>query len=195
MRLMERSGCWGNVMGFESITTDSLREANKSTNLSRHLSYGHEVAVLREHGMQTWAAFTLGYDHDTAESIAATVDFALQSRFTFAAYNILMPYPGTPLYRGLAEQGRLLYDGRWWLHPEYRFNQAAFVPRLMSAEQLTAACHAARTRYNSALSLLHRFSDWKTNLRSLSRAISFWRYTLLFRKEVYKKHGMRFGLK
>jgi hypothetical protein len=65
----------------------------------------------------------------------------------------------------------------------------------MSAEQLTAACHAARTRYNSALSLLHRFSDWKTNLRSLSRAISFWRYTLLFRKEVYKKHGMRFGLK
>ena len=25
--------------------------------------------------------------------------------------------------------------------------------------------------------------------------MAFWRYSLLFRKEVYKKHGMRFGLR
>ena len=145
--------------------------------------------------MQTWAAFTLGYDHDTVASIEATVDFALESKFTFAAYNILMPYPGTTLYRSLAAQNRLLYEGKWWLHPEYRFNWAAFRPTNMSADEFTEACHAARTRFNSLPALVQRFSDLKTNLRSLSRAISFWRYTLLFRKEVYKKHGMRFGLK
>jgi hypothetical protein len=95
----------------------------------------------------------------------------------------------------LAEQNRLLYGGKWWLHPEYRFNQAAFVPALMRPEELTDACHAARTRYNRIPSLIRRFSDVKTNLRSVSRALSFWKYTMLFRKEVYKKHGMRFGLK
>ncbi len=195
MTLMEKSGCWGNVMGFESINAASLREAKKSPNIPGFSNYEQEVRILREHGMQTWAAFTLGYDHDTPDSICATVDFALRSKFTFAAYNILMPYPGTPLYRTLAEQTRLLFDGKWWLHPEYRFNQSAFIPELMSADELTNACHSARTRYNSVASMVQRFSDWKTNLRSVTRAVSFWRYSLLFRKEVYKKHGMRFGLR
>ena len=95
---MQRSGCWGNVVGFESITADSLRDARKSPNIAGFARFASEIDVLRSHGMQTWAAFTLGYDHDTVASIEATVDFALESKFTFAAYNILMPYPGTALY-------------------------------------------------------------------------------------------------
>ena len=195
MRLMHDSGCIGHVMGFESITPESLRHARKTSNLRGFDRYAQEIRILREHGMQTWAAFTLGHDGDTRDSIRATLDFALEHRFTFAAFNILMPYPGTPLYRSLQEQGRLLYDGQWWLHPEYRFNQAAFVPRHLSPDELTEACHDARTHFNSLPALLRRFSDVKTNLRSLWRAAAFLRYGTLFRKEVYKKHGMRFGLK
>lgn len=194
MKLLERAGNWGNVTGFETITPESLRDARKSPNIPRFSHYKEEVRILREHGMQSWAAFTLGYDHDTRESIEATVDFALQSRFTLAAYNILMPYPNTPLYRQLGKEGRLLYDGKWWLHPQYRFNSAAFVPKLMSPDELTDACHAARTRFNSFPSLFHRFADVKTHLLSLARMAGFWRYTLLFKKEIPKKHGMRFGL-
>jgi radical SAM superfamily enzyme YgiQ (UPF0313 family) len=195
MKLLERAGNWGNVMGFESITQASLKETKKSPNLPRFSHYENEVRILQEHGMQTWAAFTLGYDHDTLDSIKRTVDFALQSKFTFAAYNILMPYPGTPLYKMLADQNRLLFGNKWWLHPDYRFNQAAYEPALMTANELTDACHSARKRFNTPSALIQRFSDWKTNLRSAQRALSFWKYTLLFRKEVYKKHGMRFGLK
>ncbi|HLG56377.1 MAG TPA: radical SAM protein [Vicinamibacterales bacterium] len=194
MRLLERAGNWGNVTGFESITPESLRDAKKSPNIPRFTRYKEEVRILRDHGMQSWAAFTLGYDHDTPDSIAATVDFALESKFTFAAYNILMPYPNTPLYHQLEREGRLLYGGRWWLHPQYRFNSAAFVPRLMTSEELTAACHAARVRYNTWSSLLVRFADVKTHLRSVARMGAYWYYGLIFRKEVYKKHGMRFGL-
>lgn len=194
MKLMERSGNWGNVTGFETITPGSLRDAKKSPNIPRFTKYKEEVRILREHGMQSWAAFTLGYDHDTKESIEATVDFALESRFTLAAYNILMPYPNTPLYRKLEQEGRLLYGGKWWLHPDYRFNSAAFVPKLMNPDELTDACHAARTRFNSIPSLFRRFADVKTHLRSMSRIAAFWKYTLLFKKEIPKKHQMRFGL-
>jgi len=195
MRLLERAGNWGNVTGFETITPESLRDARKSPNIPRFNKYKEEVRILREHGMQSWAAFTLGYDHDTKESIEATVDFALESRFTLAAYNILMPYPNTPIYHTLEKEGRHLYGGKWWLDPTYRFNYAAFVPRLMAPEELTAACHAARTRFNSIPSLFRRFADIQTHLRSLSRIAAFWRYTLLFKKEIPKKHGMRFGLR
>lgn len=195
MKLMVDSGCVGNVTGFESITRASLRDAKKSPNIRGFSNYENEVRVLREHGMQTWAAFTLGYDSDTYESILATLDFALEHRFTFAAFNILMPYPNTPLYRQLEQEGRLLYDGKWWLHPEYRFNEAAFIPKNMSADELTEISHEARKRFNSIPSLIHRFSDLRTNMKTLWSIASYWKYTTLFRNEVYQKHRMRFGLK
>ena len=195
MKLMADSGCIGNVMGFESITPESLKDARKVSNMSGFSNYEREIEVLREHAMQTWAAFSLGYDNDTYDSIMATMEFARKNRFTFAAFNILTPYPNTPFYDKLAEEERLLYDGRWWLHPEYRFNHAAFVPKNMSPDELTRACHEARTGFNSIPSLLYRFSDVKTNMKSLWRAANYLRYATLFRKEVHKKHSMRFGLK
>ena len=195
MKLMQQSGCWGNVLGFESINPLSLREAKKSPNIIAFNHYQQEINILRDHGMQTWAAFTLGYDHDTVETIAQTMEFALKNRFAFAAFNILMPYPSTPLYQQLQQERRLLYQAKWWLDPTYRFNQAAFIPNLMTADELTNACHLARSHFNSIPSIIKRFSDLKLTLQSFSRIISFWRYTLLFKKEVYKKHGMRFGLK
>lgn len=195
MKLMADSGCVGNVTGFESITRASLRESKKSPNLPGFSNYENEVRILREYGMQTWAAFTLGYDNDTYDSVIATMEFALENRFTFAAFNILMPYPNTPLYRKLEQDGRLLYDGKWWLHPQYRFNQAAFIPTKMTADELTDACHEARKKFNTIPSLVYRFSDIKTNLRTLWSVAAYWKYTVLFRKEVNKKHGMRFGLK
>jgi radical SAM superfamily enzyme YgiQ (UPF0313 family) len=195
MRLLADSGCLGNVIGFESISAASLKDARKSPNLPGFTDYRRDIDILRAHGMQTWAAFTLGYDHDTPDSIRATEHFARKHRFTFAAFNILMPYPNTPFYRLLEQEGRLLYDGKWWLHPEYRFNRAAFRPARMSADELTGLCHDARKRFNSLPALVWRFSDLKTNVRSLWRVAMYWRYTFLFRSEVYRKHGMRFGLK
>ncbi len=193
MELMARSGCLGHIMGFESITRASVREAKKAPNLGKFDGYATQIKVLRDHGFQTWAAFTLGYDHDTADSVRATLDFALENRFTFAAFNILMPYPGTPFYERLAAEGRLLYDGEWWLHPEYRFNEAAFVPARMTPDELTEICFEARRAFNKVSSLLWRFSDIKTNLRTLRRARAFWQFTPIFRREVFKKHGMQFG--
>lgn len=195
MKVMADSGCIGHVMGFETITLESLRDAKKAPNIPGFSNYKDEVKILREYGMQTWAAFTLGYDSDTYDSIVATTNFALKNKFTFAAFNILMPYPNTPLYDKLHKEGRLLYDEKWWLHPEYRFNQAAFIPNKMTPDELTDVCHISRKKFNSILSLMYRFSDVRTNLKTLWRAASYWRYTTLFRKELYKKHKMRFGLK
>lgn len=195
MKIMADSGCIGHVMGFETITPKSLRDARKAPNIPGFSNYEHEVRILREYGMQTWAAFTLGYDNDTYDSIMETMGFALKSKFTFAAFNILMPYPNTPLYTKLQKEGRLLYDGKWWLHPKYRFNQAAFMPNNMTPDELTEICHISRKKFNSIMSLMYRFSDVKTNLKTIWRAASYWRYTTLFRKELYKKHKMKFGLK
>ena len=193
--LLARSGNWGNVMGFESITPSSLHEARKTPNIAHFTRYREEVRRLREHGLQSWAAFTLGFDHDTPATIAATADFALQNRFAFAAFNILTPYPGTGLYERLQREGRLLYQGQWWLHPDYRFNCAAFRPLHMEPGELTTACQDARARFNSVPALLRRAAAAATFPRSAARLAAMWRYAGIFRRELRRKHGMRLGLR
>ncbi len=192
--LMKKSGCLGFVTGFESINADNvswMKKSNVNGGVGR--AYAEQIRRFKDYGFQIWAAFTIGHDFDTVASIEDTVAFALHHRFTFAAFNTLLPYPATPLYNRLAEERRLLYDGRWWLHSDYRFNYAAFIPKLMSADELTRAGQQARKEFNSLPSLVHRACDFRTNLRSLPKLFYFLRYSLLFRREVQKKEGLIFG--
>ncbi len=193
LQLMVESGCLGNVIGFESLDPENLQRMHKATNLRGFDTYADEVAALRAHHLQTWAAFLVGYEHETLESVAATCDWAIAQRFTFAAFNVLMPYPSTPLYARLAEEGRLLYDGRWWLHPEYRFNHAAFTPARMTADELTEAAWECRRRWSSPASIVKRAFEPHTNMASLERFALYCAYNPLFRREAFKKQSMHLG--
>lgn len=195
MELMVESGCLGNVIGFESLDPENLKAMRKAPNLRGGFDrYERQVQILRDHGLQTWAAFVLGYDHDTPDTIRETCDWALAHKFTFAAFNVLMPYPRTPLYARLDREGRLLYGGTWWTDPEYRFNAAAFRPSLMTADELTEAAWECRRRWSSRGSIVRRALDPKTNLRTPFRFALYCMYNPLFRQEAFKKQGMRLGV-
>ncbi len=194
MSLMAQSGCLGHVIGFESINMESLKAMRKAPNLKGGPeSYKNQLNVLREYGLQTWAAFTLGHDDDTLELIERTLNFAIGNKFAFAAFNILLPYPGTPLYQRLQGENRLLFDGKWWLHPDYRFNNAAFQPRHMSADELACATFHARKVFNSFGSIFNRVWDIKTNLQNPYRLGIYLAYNPLFRREMFKKQGLKLG--
>ena len=193
MDLMCASGCLGNVIGFESIDPEVLRSFKKVPNLKFSGEYEHEIEILKQYGLQTWAALTIGYDTDTPESLRRLLDFTLRHKFTFAAFNVLMPYPNTPFYNTLEAEGRLLYGGKWWLDPDYCFYQAAFQPAQMTADELTAIGFELRKKFNSAGAVIKRFLDPRTNMSSLYRMGVYWMYNPLFRREVYRKMGMNLG--
>ena len=190
--LMDRSGCAGLVVGFESRDPANLAAMNKMTNLAFG-TYDEVVERIRDAGIMLWAAFLLGYDHETAESIRDTLDWALSKKFAFSAFNILTPYPGTAFYERMKAEGRLLYDGNWWLHDDYRFGHAAFRPRNLSPENLSELGHQARMRHNSLYQVLRRASDFKTNAKDLRSLVTYFAYNPLFRSEMVKKHGMMLG--
>ncbi|MDR3072348.1 MAG: B12-binding domain-containing radical SAM protein [Clostridiales Family XIII bacterium] len=194
MRLMVKSGCLGNVIGFESIATESIDAMRKGVNKRySDAKYAEAIEKLRHYGLQTWAAFTLGHDADTPESILETERFAKKNKFCFAAYNILMPYPNTSLYRQLESEERLLYDGTWWLHPDYKFNYAAFTPKNMTPDELTEISFFCRSDFNSKKSILYRLFEPRTNMRNPIRFFSYLMYNPIFRREVFEKQGMTFG--
>lgn len=196
MQLMVKSGCLGLVIGFESISAECITEMNKNTNKTASgQMYKSEIEQLRKWGLQTWAAFTVGHDGDTLESIKATCDFAIKNKFTFAAFNILMPYPNTPLYDKMEQEGRLLYNKKWWLHENYRFNYSSIIPKNMTADELTEVSFDCRRRFNNWSSIIRRAMEPHTNLRTPYRFLTYLIYNPLFKKEVFKKQGMKFGLK
>jgi radical SAM superfamily enzyme YgiQ (UPF0313 family) len=155
--LLVRSGCQGVLIGFESLNPANLAAMNKTFNTSRG-GFPQALANLRRHKIRVYGTFVFGYDHDTADSFENTVDFAEENAFYIAAFNHLTPFPGTPLYRRLATEGRLCYDA-WWLDDRYSYNQIPFVPRGMSGEELQRGCLGARRRFYSWKSIARRGFD------------------------------------
>jgi radical SAM superfamily enzyme YgiQ (UPF0313 family) len=191
MRLLERSGCTTAVVGFESLDVANLRQMRKAWNLC-HLDYDTAVRKFHDCGIMIYASFVFGYDHDTTDSFDRCVEFALRSKFYLANFNPLTPMPGATLDHRLRAEGRLIYD-RWWLAPGYRYGQATFHPRGMSAQQLTEGCFQARREFNRYSSMLSRALDFDANCRDLYRAGLFAASNLVSRREIYRKQGRRLG--
>ena len=56
------------------------------------------VVRCRELGVRTVAGFMIGFPEDTEQSIYSVLNYARKVNPTFANFNIVTPYPGTPFY-------------------------------------------------------------------------------------------------
>jgi radical SAM superfamily enzyme YgiQ (UPF0313 family) len=178
------AGCAGVLIGFESLSPDSLAQMNKAWN-SVSGSYARVVRALHQRGIAIYGTFVLGYDADTAETIERTLDFALESRLEIANFNPLTPMPGSALYDRLLAEGRLL-SPRWWLDPSYRYGDAVFEPRGMRAQELADGVFEAR----------RRFYRWSAIGRRLLGAASFGLTiiaNIISRREIYQKQRRQLG--
>jgi radical SAM superfamily enzyme YgiQ (UPF0313 family) len=155
--LLVRSGCQGVLIGFESLNSANLAAMNKTFNTARG-GFTKALANLRRHKVRVYGTFIFGYDGDTPESFAPTVEFAQEHALYIAAFNHLTPFPGTPLYARLKNEGRLLYEA-WWLDDRYSYNRIPFTPRGMAPEDLQRSCLAARRKFYSWPSIFRRGFD------------------------------------
>ncbi|MCB1052766.1 MAG: B12-binding domain-containing radical SAM protein [Acidobacteria bacterium] len=154
LALMKRSGCQGVLVGLESLNPANLKTMHKGFNLMQG-GAAQALANLRRAGLRIYGTFVFGYEGDTAESIRETVTFAREQGLFIAAFNHITPFPGTPLYRRMQQENRLIYPA-WWLDERYRYNEIPFEPHHMSREKLADLCVEARTAFYSWPSILQR---------------------------------------
>lgn len=189
--LMESSGCIGVLIGFESLDAQNLEQMNKRVNRGAE-EYEAAVAALRRRSIAVYATFLFGYDTDTAETFERTLAFAVQQKFFFAAFNHLVPFPGTPLYERLKASGLLRFD-RWWLEPSYRFGDIAFRPARLSPGELSATCLTFRKRFYSLPSLVKRGLDFRANASDPLKFFLFWSQGLTGRRDIELRQGLPLG--
>jgi radical SAM superfamily enzyme YgiQ (UPF0313 family) len=74
---------------------------------------------LRDAGIKSFGFFIFGYPGDTAASMNATVDYAIELDADFANFYPAVPYPGTELYEKCKREGLLANED--WSRMEYSY--------------------------------------------------------------------------
>lgn len=190
LKLMKKSGCELILIGFESLNDENLRQMNKSWESA--LGERDElVRRIHDAGIGIYATYVFGFDNDDEKSFERTMAFSKKHKFYTAAFNHLLPYPGTRVYEELREQGRLLSE-KWWLQEGYNYGELAFYPKRMSAEKMSALCRDARSEFASTGTVLRR------GIAALGRSDPlmwslFWAMNLRLGKEVDEKMHVPIG--
>ncbi len=170
VRDMALGGCSGVFIGFESLTGENLADARKKS--PRPEDYARRVAILHRYGIQVNGSFVFGFDHDGPEVFQRTVEWIESNRLECATFHILTPYPGTPLFRQLESEGRLLHRD-WDL---YDTSHVVFRPRLMSPAELEEGYSWAYRRVFS-----HR-SIWRRRPERLAAVLPYLGMSYLYKR-------------
>jgi radical SAM superfamily enzyme YgiQ (UPF0313 family) len=175
VREMALAGCTGVFVGFESLGDENLAEAGKKT--PRTADYARRVALLHDHGIQVNGSFVLGFDHDRKDVFERTAAWIEANRLECATFHILTPYPGTPLFRRMEQEGRLLHR-HWRL---YDTAHVVFQPRQMSPEELAEGYAWCYERLFSHASIWRRRpADWEAVLPYLAMSYLYKRSNRLW---------------
>ncbi len=190
---MRRSGCLGVLIGFESLSEKSAALAGKGLRGNPLAAYDQAMARFTRHGLAVYGTFVFGYDTDTLASIDEAMAFARRHRLFFAAFNHLVPFPGTPLHDRLRAEQRLIRTD-WWHAPDYRFGDLAFHPARMTRQQLAEACVRARRAFYAWPGIARRATHLRCNTRSPFMALLFLTSNVLSGKDVDRRQGLPLGV-
>jgi radical SAM superfamily enzyme YgiQ (UPF0313 family) len=124
--------------------------------------------------------------------VERSVEFAREQKLFLAAFNHLVPFPGTPLYRRLAQEGRLLKP-KWWLDPDSRVGDVSFRPKKLEPHELEELCLQARREFYSWGSMWERLWDRRANVRNALMLGVYLGLNLESHFDIDRRQGLRLG--
>ena len=150
VRLASDSGCFGLLVGLESVVEEGFRQYKKSLGSLEELK--EALKLLKDHGIAVLATMVFGHDFDTKDTIRRTLDYLLDLDLITASLGILVPYPGTRLADRMETQDRLLSKD-WSL---YDINNLLFKPRNFNCAEFVEEMQNLRKKYFSLPSVMKR---------------------------------------
>jgi radical SAM superfamily enzyme YgiQ (UPF0313 family) len=154
LSLAAKAGCVGVFVGFESITTEGLKEIHKPFNIRKLQDIKASIRRIHRHGIVVVGSFIIGLDIDKkhiGKDIASTAQ-----HYGLDALNVmfLTPLPGTSLWEEMRSSNRIIlnsFPGDWKYYtltfPVARYNHLAWSEMLAEKE----ACYRAFYSYTGIL--------------------------------------------
>ena len=110
LKKMGQAGCWMISWGIESGDEGILKRAQKGADpkkARRALTWAHNA------GIRNWGYFIIGLPGETVETIRKTIDFSKDLPLDLALFHIAAPYPGTPFFFEVVQNGWFKEGTRW----------------------------------------------------------------------------------
>ncbi len=156
--LMVKSGCKGVLIGFEAFSAPSLKSIDKGFN--RVEEYEQLVKRLHDAGIIINGTFVLGTDSDDRSVFARTHDMIQRLKIDLPRFSVMTPFPGTPLYRSLEAQGRII-DRNW---ANYDVEHCVIRPKGMSPYELERGLEWTWKQTYSLTSIARRIAGFNSRL-------------------------------
>ena len=105
LALLRRAGCRALLVGLETLSQPNLDGTGKPFLVDR---YREQIRRIQRAGIVVAGFFIFGLDGDTRASVDDYCDFVRDLDIAVPFLNLLCPIPGTPLFRQMEREGRLL---------------------------------------------------------------------------------------
>ncbi|MCK5489821.1 MAG: radical SAM protein [Gemmatimonadetes bacterium] len=155
--LMRESGCAQVLIGLESPVEDGLPglELISDWKRKRFPEYREAIQEIQSHGITVNGCFVIGLDGQTPEIFDQVFEFVRDSGLYEVQITILTPFPGTPLYDRLLDEGRILEPRAWDRCTLFDLN---YRPQNMSPKELADGFKQLSVRLYS-----EEFTQWRRN--------------------------------
>ena len=90
----------------------------------------------------------IGFPEDTRESIEKTIDFAIEANPTVANFALLLPFPGTEMYRELKASGNLKDPDKLFYDTGFLSGKIHFASSNLTEQELLQYESLAYRRFN-----------------------------------------------
>lgn len=141
LALMKKAGCWMIAPGIESCTQVVLDNIKKKTTVEQIYRV---TQMIHDAGIEVWGYFVFGLPGDTPQSLEHNIKCALELPLDMANFAVAAPYPGTPFFQQVTEQGLLRADN--WEQFDQNWSAVVEYPGL-SRQQIIKAVKRANLKF------------------------------------------------
>jgi len=107
---MAKAGCILIAWGIESANETVLKKAHKGYRLEQ---VGQALTWAKRAGIMNWGYFIIGLPGETVPSIRQTIELAKRLPLDIALFHVAAPYPGTPFFFEVIENGWFRPGTNW----------------------------------------------------------------------------------
>lgn len=110
LTLMGKAGNWMIAWGLESGNEAILKRAHKGADPAKAQ---RALRWAKNAGIKNWGYFIIGLPGETEETIRQSIEFAKKLPLDIALFHVAAPYPGTPFFFEVVENGWFRPGTRW----------------------------------------------------------------------------------
>jgi len=111
---IKQAGCYAIAYSIESASPKILNVLQKDTTVAQIEA---AIRISREAGLQTIGNFMIGSPGESPQTIAKTIQLAKKLKLDFARFSLVIPFPGTELYRQYLKEGNVAVPWESFIYP------------------------------------------------------------------------------